>query len=193
MTKPEHLEEIPIGHVELVPLCVILARKDAQSQWADYIWEPVSVMLDPPPNMHGKIHSTGPDRTEYFIECEPLELHRKDAPAYRENFQMQERPSLWVVLNDEDDAEADLPFNVHLVTASPYEAQDYLDSGELVVGTIEMPETLRLFLEGYIDACPPEEEFIKRKQKRKYHEDHTFGQQPLHEVRALADKARNND
>jgi len=188
MTKMQQLEEGTAKRVETVPLCVILARKDVESQWADCVWEPVSIVLDAPKGVHGKIASQGDGWTHYFMECNPLELHRKDAPAYRECIQTDGPASLWVVLAEEDDVEEELPYYVQLVTASPYEAQDYLDSGELLVEAVDMPELLRVFIEEYVKLCPEEEEFIKRKQNKKFDEDHSFGQQSLHEIRELKKK-----
>ena len=174
-----------VKRVEYVDLCVILARKNITSKWSDYIWEPVGVVLNPPKGINGKIREEGDGWTHFFMECEPLELHRKDAPAYQESLQQAGKGSLWVVLGEEDDVEEPLPYYVQLVTASAYEAQDYLDSGELIVEVVEMPETLHTFIQNFVDSCPKEEKFIKRKQKKKFDEAHTFGQQSLYEMRNL--------
>lgn len=180
---PEHSAERTVS----VPLCVILVRKDIQSEWSDHVWQPVGVALDAPKGVHGKIRRAGEGWTEFFMECEPLELYRKDAPAYRESLDAGDG-SLWVVLAEQDDLEETLPYYVQTVTASAYEAQDYLDSGEVIVEAVEMPKLLRSFIADYVERCPPEEKFIKRKQKKKYHQDHTFGQQSLHEIRDLEER-----
>lgn len=174
--------------VEYVPLCVILERKDLDSPWADHIWQPVSVVLDAPQGVHGKIREEGDGWRHYFLECGPLELHRKDAPAYRDGLFHQGNASLWVILQDDEDPKSVLPYSVQLVTASPFEAQDYLDSGELIVEVVDMPEALQDFVQQYVDLCPEEEKFIKRKQNKKFHDDHRFGQQALHEIQALEKK-----
>jgi hypothetical protein len=173
---------------EFIPVCVILARKEIQSTWSDHVWEPISVVLDAPKGVHGKVRQVGDSWTQYFMECDPLELHRKDAPAYQEGLLQNDKGCLWVVLAEEEDNQNSLPYYVQLVTASPYEAQDYLDSGELLVETVDMPELLRLHIEEYIAKCPEEEKFIKRKQKKKFTIDHNFGQQSLHEIRRLEKK-----
>jgi len=188
MPPSGNLPDTAVKQTEKVPLCVILARKNIQSQWSDYVWEPVAVVLDAPQGVNGKIAEEGDGWTHYFMECDPLELHRKDAPAYLESLRQDNEGSLWVVLGEEDDVEAPLPYYVQLVTASAYEAQDYLDSGELIVEVVEMPELLKAFVADYVTRCPPEEKFIKRKQKKKFHDGHSFGQQPLHEIRDLEKK-----
>ncbi len=171
--------------LERVPICVILARKDIDSPWTDAIWQPVSVILDAPASAHGKIREEGDGWVHYFMNSDPLELHRKDAPAYTANLQQSENGTLWIVLGEEDDPENELPYYVQLVTASPYEAQDYLDSGELIVEVVQMPAQLKSFIAHYVEACPAEEKFIKRKQKKNFSTDHTFGQQPLHDIQKL--------
>lgn len=188
MTDAKTISKEPARLVESVPLCVVLARKTIQSVWSDYIWEPVEVVLDAPKGVNGKIREQGDGWTHFFMECDPLELHRKDAPAYHESLLQENGGSLWIVLGEEDDVEEPLPYYVQLVTASPYEAQDYLDSGELIVEVVDMPKLLQAFIEDYLQRCPQEEKFIKRKQNKKFHEDHRFGQQPLHEIRALEKK-----
>jgi len=188
MTQSNPSASQQVKQVEYVPLCVILARKEIQSKWSEYVWEPVGVVLDPPTGINGKIREMGDGWTHFFMECEPLELHRKDAPAYRESLQQDSKGSLWIVLGENDDVEEVLPYYVQLVTASAYEAQDYLDSGELIVEVVDMPENLRNFIRDYVDKCPEEEKFIKRKQKKKFHEEHNFGQQPLDEIRTLEKK-----
>lgn len=188
MPIPETKQIKAVKPVEYVPICVILARKKITSPWSEYSWEPVSVVLDAPSGVNGKIREQGNGWTHYFMECEPLELHRKDAPAYVESLQQENEGSLWIVLGEEDDFEQPLPYYVQLVTASAYEAQDYLDSGELIVEVVDMPGQLREYISDYVARCPEEEKFIKRKQKKKYHEEHTFGQQSLHEIRCLTKK-----
>ncbi|MCP4320167.1 MAG: DUF3305 domain-containing protein [Hyphomicrobiales bacterium] len=166
----------------------MIMRKPIDSPWSEYVWDPVDVMLDPPAGIHGKIREGNGEQTYFFLECDPLELHRKDAPAYRENLLQKGDGLLWIVLGEVGDDNETLPYYIQLVTASPFEAQDYLDSGELIVGTVKMPKSLRTFLENYVQLCPAEEEFIKRKQKNKYRDVHNFGQQPLHEIRQLKSK-----
>ena len=173
-------------HAEAIAMGVILSRQEIDSPWADHIWKPVSVILDGPSGMHGKVREKGPGWVHFFADADPLELHRKDAPAYADGLNGED--ALWVVLEDEDDPAAQLPYKVHLVTASPYEAQDYLDSGETIVEAVPMPAMLRAYIKAFVARCPPEEKFIKRKQKKTSITDHTFGQQPVHEIRKLSGK-----
>ncbi len=178
-------EDAAVKKMQTVPLCVVLSRREANSPWADYIWNPVSVILAPPAPIHGKICEKGDGWTHFLMDCPPLELYRKDAEAYRQGLLQNTAPSLWVILQEDERPDAALPYSVQLVTASPFEAQDYLDSGELIIEAVDMPETLQAFISHFIDQCPEDEKFIKRKQKKNYSSEHRFGQQPLHEIRML--------
>ena len=54
-----------------------------------------------------------------------------------------------------------------MVTASPYEAQDYTDSGEELVERVPMPEGVQAWVWEFIERFHVEETFIKRKRDKK--------------------------
>ena len=68
-----------------------------------------------------------------------------------------------------------LPF---LVTACPYEAQDYLDSGEEQVDVVPMPDGVIAFIQDYVERHHVEEPFHKRKRKRADSADEAFARPP---------------
>ena len=55
---------------------------------------------------------------------------------------------------------------VLLATASPYETQDYLDSGEELVELVPMPEGLVALIRDFVAEHHHEEEFVKRRRDR---------------------------
>jgi hypothetical protein len=59
-----------------------------------------------------------------------------------------------------------MPLEVTLVTASPFEAQDYCDTGEEIVERVPMPEGLIALIRDFISAHHVEEEFRKRRRDR---------------------------
>jgi len=109
-------------------------------------------------------------------------LHRAEAEAYHYNLTSPE-PSLFVVLREDDEEESGAPIEAALVTASPYEAQDYLDSSEDIVERILLPSDLKAWVENFVDAHYAPQEFKKRKRDRVKQEDHKFGQETLLELR----------
>ena len=65
------------------------------------------------------------------------------------------------------EVDGEIPLEVLMVTASPYEAQDYMDSGEEVVEKVPMPPLLRAMVVEFIDKFYEEKAFIKRKRDKK--------------------------
>ena len=88
------------------------------------------------------------------------------------------QPSVYVVLRTDDDP--DSPYEVYpfLATASAYEAQDYLDSGEETVESVPMPEGLIAWVQDFCDTHHEDEVFIKRKRSDHRHEQEKFARQP---------------
>jgi len=92
-----------------------------------------------------------------------LELFRKETEGYKHNLSL-EQPSVFIVLRegDEDDPQEITPF---LATVCPYEAQDYMDSGEDIVEQVPMPDSVAAWLAVFIEAHHVDEPFKKRKLK----------------------------
>ena len=113
---------------------------------------------------HWKVLRTEGDVTEYHAATLPLTLYVSDAEAYAHELQSR-IPSVYAVLRQNEEA-TDLPWMVALVTASPYEAQDYCDSAEELVEKIPMPEGLHAWIASFVDTHYEEEEFIKRRRNK---------------------------
>lgn len=76
-------------------------------------------------------------------------------------------PCLYVILQQATDPDAPMPYAVHLVTASPYEAQDYADSGEELVEKVPMSDGVIAWIQTFIDAHHEDEVFVKRRRDKK--------------------------
>ena len=165
-----------------IPVSVVVAREDIDSQWQDHIWRPVSVLPGSPDVDEWTELQRGEGWVHYYAATVELELFRKETDAYKFNLEGRE-PVVYVVLSDEDDIEDDRPIGVHLVTASPYEAADYLDSGEQIVEAVAMPVELFALVSDFVDKHHVEEKFKKRKRDEVKLEEHKFGQEPIFEMR----------
>jgi len=128
---------------------------------------------------------------QYHAATLELELHRAEAEAYRYNLTSPE-PSLFVVLREDEDGDTGDPVIVELITASPYEAQDYLDSSEELVERIAIPEIIREWIAEFIEAHYREEPFRKRRRDKVGVEDYKFGQEPLVELRKRMERGGND-
>ena len=70
------------------------------------------------------------------------------------------------MLRDQEGTGSQHDYAPFLVTACPYEAQDYLDSGDDLVEPVVMPAAVVAFVQGFIDRHHVDEPFHKRKRKR---------------------------
>ncbi|MCB9946711.1 MAG: DUF3305 domain-containing protein [Rhodospirillaceae bacterium] len=143
-----------------IPVGVIVERRQLASAWADAAWLPVAVLPGPIPAPDGMVLRETEETVQYLAGQATLCLFASDAEAYRFNLDSR-TPALYVVLRATK--EGPLPVRPHLVTASPYEAQDYLDSGEDIVERVAVPEAIHARLAQFVDAFFVEQPFRKRK------------------------------
>ncbi len=146
-----------------MPLGVVLRRMPGVTRWAKYSWQAVAVLPGAADAQWQLLRQEGGAR-EYHAATVPLELHRAEAEAYRQGLTANP-PSVYVVLRE--DLAQDPPLEVTLVTASPFEAQDYADSGEDMVEKIPMPPGLIAWVQQFTDAHYVDEEFKKRRRDKR--------------------------
>ena len=146
-----------------MPVGVVIRRRPGVTRWAKWSWKPVGVLPGAGPADWRQIRQDG-DIVEFHAATVEMELHRSEAEAYRVSLTM-DPPSAFVVLRQSDEGPRDVM--VHSVTASAYEAQDYLDSGEEIVEAVPMPPGLIAWVRDFTDAHFKEEVFIKRKRDKK--------------------------
>jgi hypothetical protein len=137
-------------------------------------------MLEIPPGPDWRELARGEGYTQYLTTRAQLELFRKETEAYIANIESSE-PALYIVLRESETDDA--PIDVHLVTASPFEAQDYMDSSEETVERVAMPAPLLEMIEAFIAEHHVEEKFRKRKRDEVDITEEKFGKEPIHVVR----------
>jgi hypothetical protein len=166
-----------------IPVGVVVEREKIDHPWQEYRWRPVSIFLNAPEVSEWRELRRGGNFVHYHAATLPLELHRKETNAYRTNLATGE-PAVYVVLRDDPGACSDWPVSVHLVTASPFEAQAYGESGLEIIELVPMPEPLVELLEEFIAAHHVDEPFVKRQRhKEPVTEEHKFGQEPIFVLR----------
>jgi hypothetical protein len=169
-----------------IPIGVVVAREDVDSRWEDHVWRPVGVLPGAPNLAKWEELRRGEGWVHFYAGTYDLELFQKETEAYKFNLEGRE-PVIYVVLSepdeDEEDDVAECPFVVHLVTASPYEAADYLDSGDQIIEPVPMPKALFTAVDDFVQEHHVEQKFKKRKRDEVKLEDHKFGQEPIFEVR----------
>ena len=163
-------------------LGIMLERRDCDHPWLDHEWRFIGVIPGAQDIDGLKVLRSAPGAIQYHAATLELELHRAEAEAYQYNLTSPE-PSLFVVLREDDEEESGAPIVAELVTASPYEAQDYLDSSEELVERILIPENIKAWITEFVEAHYKEEPFKKRKRDKLEVEEYKFGQEPLAELR----------
>jgi hypothetical protein len=144
-----------------MPLGVVIRRVPGVTKWAKHVWKAVAV-LPGAGSAHWKELRRDGDAVEFHASTLPLELFRTDTEAYLHGLSA-ETPAIYVVMRPSENND---PLDVLLVTASPYEAQDYADTGEELVEKVPMPDGLIAWIRDYVEAHHEDEVFIKRRRNK---------------------------
>ncbi|WP_458722319.1 DUF3305 domain-containing protein [Shimia sp. W99] len=151
------------GKYEAMPMGIVLRRRPGATRWAAWSWR-VSGVLPGASNAEWRLLREEGNTCEFHAATLMLELHRADTDSYLHGLNAQV-PCLYVVMREAD--ETAHPFELVLVTASPYEAQDYADNGEDIVEKVAMPQSVFAWVQGFVDQHHREEAFKKRRRDKK--------------------------
>jgi len=146
-----------------IPLGVVVRRSPGVTRWARYAWT-ATALLPGAAQADWKELRTEGDITEFHAATLPLTLYVSDAEAYAHELQSR-APSIYVILRP-NAVTADRPWTVALVTASPYEAQDYCDSAEELVEKVAMDDGLTAWVTDFVDEHYQQEAFVKRRRNK---------------------------
>ena len=125
-------------------IAVVMQRRAARSRWAEYVWEPWSVLTG-----HGDEHAPRllverPGLTQWLHPGFALVLHRDELEGYYMNVSAPE-PRVFVLWRME--GESGLPLEV---TASADEGARWLDGGHSVDG-VAMPREIYAWVGEYVE------------------------------------------
>ncbi len=144
-----------------IPLGIVIRRLPGVTKWAQYVWKAVAVLPGAAPAHWKELRREG-DTVEFHASTLLMDLHRTDTEAYLNGLSAQV-PSVYVVMRD---SQTDDPLDMVLVTASPYEAQDYADTGEELVEKVPMPDGLIALIRDFVEAHHEDEVFVKRRRDK---------------------------
>ncbi|WNJ99163.1 molybdenum cofactor guanylyltransferase MobA [Thalassospiraceae bacterium LMO-JJ14] len=176
VNRPENLEEAerllaveeaaaPEKH-EIIPLGVVIERRDSDSRWQDYTYQPVAVFPGAPakdPHDEWVQLREGDGWVHFHAATMPLELFRGETEGYRVNLS-NDPPHIYIVLNPAEEAD-DPEMLVHLVTACPYEAESYTEDTDQMVEGVVMPPEIAAWVKTFCDTHHKDVPFKKRKRK----------------------------
>ncbi|MEL6584140.1 MAG: DUF3305 domain-containing protein [Pseudomonadota bacterium] len=144
-------------------LGIVIRRAPSASRWAKWSWRAEAVLPGAGPADWAVLREEG-EATLFHAATVPLELFRTDTEAYLTGLAAQ-TPTIGVVMRDAPEG-ATGPLDVVLATASPYDLQDYQDSGEEIVELVPMPAGLIALIRDFCAEHHVEETFKKRKRDR---------------------------
>ncbi|MEL6197290.1 MAG: DUF3305 domain-containing protein [Pseudomonadota bacterium] len=157
--------EQTVERFETLPVGIVVRRQPGVTPWQKHVWRAVGVLPGAAPASWQRLRQIG-ESVEYHAATLPLTIWRKETEAYRVAL-ASEPPCLYVVLRpNEGEAPEEYPVVPFLVTASPYEAQDYADTSEEAVERIAMPPALIGWLSAFVERHHVEERFRKRQRDR---------------------------
>lgn len=175
--KYDDVDTIITSREITIPLGVIIEKRKSKHPWGDWIWKPISVIPGAAPVNDWVTIQKGEDWTHFHIATLPLTLHRRETEALKLNIE-SEAPHIYVVLRETDDSDAP-PIEVHMVTASSYDAQDFLDTSEDIAEKVPMPKSVFEWIKTFVKEHHKDEVFKKRKRDKLDIEEHKFGKEPI--------------
>lgn len=155
MAKAASRIEMPVG--------VVVRKTPGVTRWAKWNWRAVASLPGAGPADWVELRREG-DAVEYHAATLPLTLWADETEAYMVNLS-DGQPSIYLVLRDALDGER--PMDAVLITASPFEGQDYADTGEEIVEKIPMSEGLIAWVRDFAREHHRDEVFIKRRRDKK--------------------------
>lgn len=166
-----------IERMASLPVGVIAERREMDNPWQDHQWVPVEIVPGAGSVPAWQEIGRGDGWVRYIIGSAPLELHRRETEAYKVNLS-NDPPQVYVLLRSDDDPDAPQEIKLFLVTASPYEAQNYLDTEDNMLLSVPMPPDVIAWVQAFVDKHHVEEPFYKRKRQRYDPDGLGFGAKP---------------
>ena len=148
-----------------MPVGIVVRRTPGVTRWAKWAWKVVAVLPGAGPANWRELRREG-DAVEYHAATLTLDLWSTDTEAYQVAL-ASKVPGVVVVLQHDAALGSDLPWKATHITASPYEGQDYMDSGEGLIEQVPMPLMLMKWVHDFVQEHHHDEPFIKRKRDKK--------------------------
>ena len=157
----QNLTDRPTKEITM-PMGIVIRKSPGVTRWAAWTWRAVAVLPGAPHASWQVLRREG-GAVEYHAATIPLVLHHTQTEAYLQGLSAK-TPSVYVVMRDSASANrTGIPLDIVLVTASPFEAQDYADTGEEIVEKVPMPGGLIAWVRDFVEAHHAHEAFKKRR------------------------------
>ncbi len=147
-----------------MPIGIVVRKTPGVTRWAKWSWRVVAILPGAGPASWRELRREG-EAVEYHAATLTVDLWSTDTEAYLVGLSAK-TPSVVVVLRETSDLNSEIPFEPVIVTASPYEGQDYLDSGDGLIEAVPMPLGMIGWVYDFVQEHHVEEPFIKRKRDK---------------------------
>ena len=141
---------------------VVVERRKAQSQWIDFTWRPVTVLVGVPEASPWTMLSEDGAGATFYAGAGEIALYRTETANYRDNL-ASGAPMLWVALRPTG---VEPPYEVFAVTADPSEGEAWTEPGSDLVDVVPMPEPVTAAIVAFVAEHHVEQPFVKRKRDR---------------------------
>jgi hypothetical protein len=142
----------------------MVRRTPGVTRWARDVWKPVAVIPGAPEAFWKELVRDG-EVVDYHAGTVTMELFRADVESYLVSLNMAV-PSVWIIMDRDESNQSPSGWFVSTITASAFEAQDSLDSGESIVEAVPIPESLAAWIDEFIQMHYIEEPFKKRRRDK---------------------------
>lgn len=147
---------------------IIVEQRPSASPWINSTLCPVDVVPGAAPSAEwrevSRQKSELGEAVRYLAATLPIELFAKETQGYLVNL-ADSVPRVYVIMREDEDVESGFGYTPFLATVCPFEAQDYMDSGEDIVEGVPMPPAVATWLQAWCDTHHTEEKFVKRKRQ----------------------------
>jgi hypothetical protein len=144
-----------------MPIGIVMRRSPGVTRWARWSWKATAILPGAGAADWQELRRDG-DTVEYHIGTLPLTLWPSDTEAYVTAL-TEDPPSLYAILRPRS---GERPFTLDVVTASPFEAQDYADNGEDLVEKLPMTPGLAAWMRAFVEEHHQDTEFVKRRRDK---------------------------
>jgi len=144
-----------------MPVGIVVRKTPGVTRWVAWTWQVVAVLPGAGPANWRELRREG-GAVEYHAATLQLDLWSSDTEAYLVALAAR-TPGVMVVLNGATDPAAEMPWVPALITASPYDGQDYMDSGEGLIEMVPMPPGLIAWVRDFVRDHHAEVPFVKRR------------------------------
>ena len=145
-----------------IPIGVVVERRKAQSQWIEFTWKPVAVLVGQPDAAPWTVLSRDGDRMTFYAGPAEIALYRTETGNYRDNL-ASAAPMLWVALRSTG---VEPSYEIFAVTADPSEGEAFTEAGSDLVDVVPMPQSVRAVIDGFVAEHHVERPFHKRERDR---------------------------